>query len=84
MPFELGAWQQQKRTIIRSLIKQPSVIFAEEPTGSVDYETAQEILEHLICLKNKKQVTLIMAAHRNIPEKIAYVVFILENGRIKV
>jgi|PlaIllAssembly_1097288.scaffolds.fasta_scaffold12343_2 ABC-type lipoprotein export system ATPase subunit len=83
MPSELSAGQQQKVAIIRSLIKQPSVIFADEPTGSVDDETAQEILEHLMYLKNEKQVTIVVATHGNILEMIADSVFVIENGRIK-
>ncbi|MBK8881186.1 MAG: ABC transporter ATP-binding protein [Bacteroidales bacterium] len=83
MPSELSAGQQQKVAIIRTLIKQPSVIFADEPTGSVDDETAKEILEHLIHLKNDKEVTLVIATHGNIPEKFADRLFIIENGRLK-
>jgi ABC-type lipoprotein export system ATPase subunit len=82
MPSELSAGQQQKVAIIRSLVKQPSVIFADEPTGSVDDETAMEIMEHLLYLKREKNVTLVIATHGNIPEKIADNVFIIENGRI--
>jgi putative ABC transport system ATP-binding protein len=83
MPSELSAGQQQKVAIIRSLIKQPSVIFADEPTGSVDDETAAEIMEHLMYLKKEKQVTMIIASHGNIPEKFADRILILENGQIK-
>jgi ABC-type lipoprotein export system ATPase subunit len=83
MPSELSAGQQQKVAIIRSLIKQPSVIFADEPTGSVDDETAGEILDHLMYLKKEKHVTLVIATHGNIPERFADKVFIIENGRIK-
>ncbi len=82
MPSELSAGQQQKVAIIRSLIKQPSVIFADEPTGSVDDETAGEILEHLISLKQEKNVTLVIATHGNISEKIADQIFFIENGKL--
>ena len=84
MPSELSAGQQQKVAIIRSLVKQPSVIFADEPTGSVDDETAEEILEHLLYLKKEKNVTLVIATHGNIPERFADNVFVIENGRLKV
>lgn len=84
MPSELSAGQQQKVAIIRSLIKQPSVIFADEPTGSVDDETAKEILEHLLYLKQEKNVTIVIATHGNIPEKFADKVFLIENGRLKL
>ena len=83
MPSELSAGQQQKVAIIRTLVKHPSIIFADEPTGSVDDETAREIIEHLIYLKKEKQVTLVVATHGNIPEKFADKIFTLENGRIK-
>ena len=83
MPSELSAGQQQKVAIIRTLVKHPSIIFADEPTGSVDDETAREIIEHLIYLKKEKQVTLVVATHGNVPEKFADKIFIIENGRIK-
>ncbi len=82
LPSELSAGQQQKVAIIRTLVKQPSIIFADEPTGSVDDETAGEILEHLIYLKKEKQVTFVVASHGNVPEKFADRIFTLENGRI--
>ena len=84
MPSELSAGQQQKVAIIRSLIKQPSVIFADEPTGSVDEETAQEIMDHLMYLKQEKNVTLVIATHGNIPDKIADNVFVIENGKLNM
>jgi putative ABC transport system ATP-binding protein len=68
--------------IIRLLVKQPFVIFADEPAGSVDEETAQDIMEHLIYLKKEKKVTLVIATHGTIPEKIADRIFLIENGRI--
>ena len=83
MPTDLSVGQQQKVAIIRTLVKQPSIIFADEPTGSVDDETAGEILEHLMYLKMEKQVTLVVATHGNIPEKFADRIITIENGRIK-
>jgi putative ABC transport system ATP-binding protein len=82
LPSELSVGQQQKVAIIRTLIKQPSMIFADEPTGSVDDETALEILEYLMNLKKEKQLTLVIATHGNVPDKIADRVFVIENGRI--
>jgi putative ABC transport system ATP-binding protein len=82
LPSELSAGQQQKVAIIRSLIKQPSIIFADEPTGSVDDVTSAEIMEHLVYLQKEKQVTLVIATHGNVPENMADRVFIIENGRI--
>lgn len=83
LPSELSVGQQQKVAIIRTLIKQPSIIFADEPTGSVDDDTAGEIIEHLLNLKREKQVTLVVATHGNILEKIADKIYIIDNGRLK-
>ena len=83
LPSELSVGQQQKVAIIRTLVKQPEIIFADEPTGSVDDETAQEILGQLTYLKKKKLVTLVVATHGNIPEKLADKIYTMENGRIK-
>jgi ABC-type lipoprotein export system ATPase subunit len=81
-PSELSSGQQQKVAIIRTLIKEPSIIFADEPTGSVDEVTALEILEHLKKLKNEKHLTLVIATHGNSFDRFADHVFTLEYGRI--
>ena len=83
LPSELSIGQQQKVAIIRTLVKNPACIFADEPTGSVDEETASEILERLICLKKEKKVTIVVATHGNIPEKFADRIIIIEDGRIR-
>ncbi len=80
LPSELSVGQQQKVAIIRTLIKKPSLIFADEPTGSVDSETAHEILGHLNDYKKNKEVTIIIATHGNIPEEFADKIYTIENG----
>lgn len=82
LPSELSVGQQQKVAVIRTLIKQPTIIFADEPTGSVDNETAIEILNHLISYKKEKGATVVIATHGNIPEKYADRILFLENGRL--
>jgi len=82
LPWELSVGQQQKVAIIRTLAKQPSVIFADEPTGSVDDETAAEIMEYFKHLKEEKMATLILATHGNIYEGFADKMFFLDNGRL--
>ena len=83
LPSELSVGQQQKVAIIRTLMKQPSIIFADEPTGSVDEETAGDILNQLMNFRLEKQTTLIVATHGNIPDSFADRVYLLENGQIK-
>jgi ABC-type lipoprotein export system ATPase subunit len=83
LPAELSVGQQQKVAIIRTLVRQPSIIFADEPTGSVDDETAGEILHHLKYLKEQKEATVVIATHGTVPESFADRVIFIENGQIK-
>jgi ABC-type lipoprotein export system ATPase subunit len=82
LPEELSLGQQQKVAIIRTLAKQPSIILADEPTSSVDDETAKEILEYLRHLNKEKKVTVILATHGVVPDTIADRILAIENGRI--
>ncbi|MGE5418657.1 MAG: ABC transporter ATP-binding protein [Chloroflexota bacterium] len=79
-PEELSLGQQQKVAIIRTLVKKPELILADEPTASVDDETAGEILKHLRDLKNKQNVTILLATHGIVPDTFADRVVTLENG----
>ena len=82
-PEELSVGQQQKVAIIRTLAKNPSIILADEPTASVDEETALEILEYLRYLKNEKGVTILLATHGTVSDTIADRILTIENGSIR-
>jgi|ERR1035437_288786 putative ABC transport system ATP-binding protein len=82
LPYELSIGQQQKVAIARILAKQPSIIFADEPTGSVDEETAKEIIHHLLFLKNERNVTLVVTTHGSAFDKSAERIIIMGSGKI--
>jgi putative ABC transport system ATP-binding protein len=82
LPSELSMGQQQKVAVIRTLVKEPSVLFADEPTGSVDSETAGEIIRYFLHLKKEKQVTIVVATHGNFPETHTDRMIMMENGEI--
>lgn len=82
LPSELSIGQQQKVVIARTLAKNPSIIFADEPTGSVDDETAAEIIQHLLLLKKGHNLTLVLASHGSTFDKYADRVVIMQNGEI--
>jgi ABC-type lipoprotein export system ATPase subunit len=82
LPEELSIGQQQKVAIIRTLIKQPSILLADEPTASVDDETAKEILSYIRNIRNDKKMTVILATHGIVSDDIADRIIVINNGCI--
>lgn len=62
-PNELSGGQQQRVSIARALITNPKVILADEPTGSLDSETEDEILKLIKELNEEKGITFLMITH---------------------
>lgn len=63
LPGELSGGQQQRVAIARALINRPQVLFADEPTGNLDRQNADEVLGLLLELKDQIGQTLIMVTH---------------------
>src|ERR1700716_4231902 len=62
-PTELSGGQAQRVAIARSMINQPSLILLDEPTGAVDTETAQQLVDLLKRLNREDQVTIVVVTH---------------------
>lgn len=62
-PTELSGGQMQRVAIARSMVNQPSLILLDEPTGAVDTETAQQLVDLLKRLNSEDQVTIVIVTH---------------------
>lgn len=63
MPFELSGGEQQRVDIARALLNSPRLILADEPTGNLDPETSDEIMQLLFNICRDYGTTIIMATH---------------------
>lgn len=62
-PSQLSGGQQQRVAVCRALICNPKVILADEPTGALDLESSNQLLDLLCELNNKQGVTILMITH---------------------
>ncbi len=84
LPSELSGGQQQRVAIARALINRPQILFADEPTGNLDKDNADEVLELLLNLKKEIGQTLVIVTHdMNIAER-ADRIFKMENGKMEL
>ncbi|MBV9987879.1 MAG: ATP-binding cassette domain-containing protein [Chitinophagaceae bacterium] len=63
MPFEMSGGEQQRVDIARALLNSPKLILADEPTGNLDPETSDEIMQLLIHIARDYGTTVVMATH---------------------
>lgn len=77
-PWELSGWQQQRISIARSLINDPDILLADEPTGSLDSKVSLEIMDLILSLK-KSWKTIIMVTHASQVAKYADKIIFLQD-----
>ena len=64
-PSQLSGGQQQRVSIARSLVVEPQVVLADEPTGALDIATGIEVMNTLKNLVRKEQITVIIVTHES-------------------
>lgn len=81
-PNELSGGEQQRVSLARAIVNNPSVLIADEPTGNLDPETAKEIMDLLKDI-NAAGTTIVMATHaKDIVDTMKKRVIAIENGNI--
>jgi cell division transport system ATP-binding protein len=63
MPTQLSGGEQQKIVVARALLNNPPIILADEPTGNLDPETANEIMQLLLRINREHNTVVVMATH---------------------
>jgi lipoprotein-releasing system ATP-binding protein len=82
-PRELSGGEMQRTAIARALICDPQIVLADEPTGNLDHRTGEEILQLLISLKRRNNLTIVMVTHDAAIARQADRVLRLVDGRMQ-
>ncbi|MCI1266056.1 MAG: ABC transporter ATP-binding protein [Saprospiraceae bacterium] len=81
-PSQLSGGEQQRVALARALINQPKILFADEPTGNLDHDNAQEILSMLLELKKEFQMTMLIVTHDPAIANRTELIYTMRDGMI--
>ena len=81
LPSQISGGMQQRVAIARALINNPSIIFADEPTGNLDSHTSDEIM-NLFTLLNKQGITVVLVTHEEDVADYADRMIKITDGRV--
>ena len=82
-PNELSGGQQQRVAVARALVKNPSLVLADEPTANLDSKTGENILNLMMELNRKTETTFIYSTHDSRVMKLASRLILLKDGRVE-
>ena len=81
-PAEMSGGQQQRVGIARALVTDPSIIFADEPTGNLDSHTTQEVMELIRNIVDTRHNTVIMVTHDKSVAEYADIIVNISDGKV--
>jgi putative ABC transport system ATP-binding protein len=82
-PNQLSGGQQQRVAVARSLVNNPALILADEPTGNLDSRTSVEVMEIFQRLNRERSITLVLVTHESDIAQYAQRVVVFKDGKIK-
>jgi putative ABC transport system ATP-binding protein len=82
-PNQLSGGQQQRVAVARSLVNNPALILADEPTGNLDSRTSVEVMEIFQRLNRERGITLVLVTHEMDIAQYAQRVIVFKDGKIK-
>ncbi|MCA1718938.1 MAG: ABC transporter ATP-binding protein [Actinobacteria bacterium] len=82
-PSEMSGGQQQRVTVARSLVNDPAIVWADEPTGALDSETSAEIVDLLVKLNRGQGQTFVLVTHDASVARRAHRIVRMRDGRIE-
>ncbi|MBO0999743.1 ABC transporter ATP-binding protein [Bacillus sp. SD075] len=81
-PNEISGGQKQRTSAARAFIHDPSIIFADEPTGALDSKSASDLLNKLSEMNQKRKATIIMVTHDPVAASYCSRVIFIKDGQI--
>lgn len=82
MPFQLSGGEQQRVAIARALLNDPELILADEPTGNLDIETSEEIIELLYEISRSGRAVIVSTHNKTLLEHFPARTLHCENGKL--
>jgi putative ABC transport system ATP-binding protein len=80
---QLSGGQQQRVAIARSLVNEPAIIFADEPTGNLDSRTSVDVMSIFQMLNRERGITIVLVTHEMDIAEFAKRIIVFKDGRIK-
>ncbi len=81
-PAEMSGGQQQRVTVARALVNSPEIVWADEPTGNLDSENAQEVMDLLVRLNRELDATFVIITHSDAVSEMAHRTVRMRDGLI--